>query len=69
MQRARIDLVEFKVKENSPLDGVQLSDFYRQFKVKILVCAAAEARRFSYPRAISSYAAAISLPYSLPLPR
>ncbi len=48
--KGRIDLVEFKVKENSPLDGVQLSDFYRQFKVKILVCAARRGEEVFIPK-------------------
>ena len=48
--KGKIDLVEFKVKENSPLDGVQLSDFYRQFKVKILVCAARRGEEVFIPK-------------------
>ena len=38
--KGRIELVEFKVREGSPLHGMRLADFYGHFKLKVLVCAA-----------------------------
>ena len=38
--KGRIELVEFKVREGGPLDGMKLADFYGHFKLKVLVCAA-----------------------------
>lgn len=37
--RDRVELVEFRVEENSPLAGMPLSGLYKNFKVKLLVCA------------------------------
>lgn len=37
--RGRIELVELKVKEKSPMLGMKLSDLYATAKVKVLVCA------------------------------
>ncbi len=34
----RIELVEFKISETSPLAGHTLADIYKKFKVKFLVC-------------------------------
>lgn len=36
----RIELVEFKISEESPLSGHTLADIYKKFKVKFLVCVA-----------------------------
>ncbi|MBQ3132329.1 MAG: Trk system potassium transporter TrkA [Clostridia bacterium] len=38
--KGRIELVEFKVREDGPLNGMRLADFYGHFKLKVLVCAA-----------------------------
>ncbi|MGB5822804.1 MAG: Trk system potassium transporter TrkA [Proteocatella sp.] len=37
--RGRLELIELKVKEGSPMIDMQLSDLYQTAKVKVLVCA------------------------------
>lgn len=37
--RGRVELVEIKVPENSVLDGIPLWAIYKEFQVKILICA------------------------------
>ncbi len=37
--RGRVELVEIKVTENSALDGIPLWAIYKEFQVKILICA------------------------------
>lgn len=37
--RGRVELVEIKVPENSALDGIPLWALYKEFQVKILICA------------------------------
>lgn len=35
----KVELVEYKIPEKSALVGVKLADFYKNFKIKMLVCA------------------------------
>lgn len=37
--RGRVELVELKIPANSPLDGMPLWAIYKEFQVKILICA------------------------------
>ena len=37
--KGRLELVEYRLKENTSLDGIQLSDLYRNLRVRVLVCA------------------------------
>ena len=37
--RGRVEMVELKIPENSPLDGMPLWAIYKEFQVKILICA------------------------------
>lgn len=37
--KGRAELIEFRLKENSPLVGLSLAEIYRKFQIKILVCA------------------------------
>lgn len=37
--RGRVELVELKIPEHSPLDGMPLWAIYKEFQVKILICA------------------------------
>ncbi len=37
--RGRVEMVEFRVKEGSPLIGLSLADFPRHIKARVLVCA------------------------------
>ena len=37
--KGRVELVEFNIRENSPLVGLSLAEVYRKFQIKILVCA------------------------------
>lgn len=37
--KGRVELVEVTIGENSPLNGVALSDLYRMYQIKMLVCA------------------------------
>lgn len=48
--KGRIELVEFKVREGSPLHGMKLADFYGHFKLKVLVCAAAREDEVFIPK-------------------
>ncbi len=36
--RGRVEIIELGLKEDSPLDGVRLSDFSSRFKAKVLIC-------------------------------
>ena len=38
-QKGRIELVEHKIKEDSPLVGLTLAEIYKRLKVKFLICA------------------------------
>lgn len=37
--RGRVELVEIKIQENSRLNGMALCEIYKEFQVKVLVCA------------------------------
>ena len=39
--KGRLELVEYRVAEHTALDGTQLSELYRSFKVRVLICAVA----------------------------
>ena len=39
--KGRLELVEYRVAEHTALDGTQLLDLYRNFKVRVLICAVA----------------------------
>jgi len=39
--KGRLELVEYRLPENSALDGMQLSDLYRNIRVRVLICAVA----------------------------
>lgn len=39
--KGRLELVEYRVAERTALDGTQLSELYRNFKVRVLICAVA----------------------------
>lgn len=38
--KGKVELVEFPVREGSPLAGISLAEIYRKFQIKLLVCAA-----------------------------
>ena len=37
--KGRLELVEYRVAEHTALDGTRLSELYRNFKVRVLICA------------------------------
>ena len=39
--RQRFELIEYRLADDNPLVGLQLSDLYRNIRVKILICAVA----------------------------
>ena len=39
--KGRLELVEYRVAEDTALDGTRLSELYRNFKVRVLICAVA----------------------------
>ncbi|MDY4954170.1 MAG: Trk system potassium transporter TrkA, partial [Candidatus Onthomonas sp.] len=39
--KGRLELVEYRLPEHSALDGMQLSDLYRNIRVRVLICAVA----------------------------
>ena len=39
--KGRLELVEYRITEHSKLDGIRLSDLYRNLKVRVLICAVA----------------------------
>ncbi len=39
--KGRLELVEYRLSEHSSLDGMQLSDLYRNIRVRVLICAVA----------------------------
>lgn len=47
--RGRVELVEIKVPENSVLDGIPLWAIYKEFQVKILICAVQRAEEVVIP--------------------
>ena len=47
--KRRIELVEYKIGENNPLTGMQLSSLYGSMRVKVLVCAVARGRQTIIP--------------------
>lgn len=47
--RQRFELVEYRVNEDNPLEGLQLSDLYRNIRVKILICAVARGQQTIIP--------------------
>lgn len=48
--KGRIELVEFKVREGSPLHGQPLFEMYGKYKIKVLVCAAQRKGEIIIPR-------------------
>ncbi|MBQ4611302.1 MAG: Trk system potassium transporter TrkA [Clostridia bacterium] len=48
--KGRIEMVEFKVREGSPLHNMKLADFYGHFKLKALVCAARRGDELFIPK-------------------
>ena len=49
IKRQRFELVEYRVNEGNPLEGLQLSDLYRNIRVKILICAVARGQQTIIP--------------------
>ncbi|MDD3393640.1 MAG: Trk system potassium transporter TrkA [Anaerotignum sp.] len=47
--RGRVELVELKIPEHSPLDGMPLWAIYKEFQVKILICAVQRAGEVIIP--------------------
>ena len=47
--RKRFALVEYRINEGNPLEGLQLSDLYRNIRVKILICAVARGQQTIIP--------------------
>ena len=47
--KRRIELVKYKIGENNPLTGMQLSSLYGSMRVKVLVCAVARGRQTIIP--------------------
>ena len=47
--RQRFELVEYRINEGNPLVGLQLSDLYRNIRVKILICAVARGQQTIIP--------------------
>lgn len=47
--RQRFELVEYRIGEGNPLVGLQLSDLYRNIRVKILICAVARGQQTIIP--------------------
>lgn len=47
--RGRVELVELKIPEHSPLDGMPLWAIYKEFQVKILICAVQRAEEVIIP--------------------
>ena len=39
--KGRLELVEYRLPEDTILDGIQLSDLYRNLRVRVLICAVA----------------------------
>jgi len=48
--KGRIELVEFKVRDGSPLHGLPLFEMYGKYKLKVLVCAAQRKGEIIIPR-------------------
>lgn len=51
--RQRFELVEYRVNEGNPLEGLQLSDLYRNIRVKILICAVARGQQTIIPTGVT----------------
>ena len=52
--KGRLELVEYRLAENSALHGMQLSDLYRNIRVRVLICAVSRTGRdLSFPPATS----------------
>lgn len=47
--RGRVELVEFKMREGNPLDGVYLKDIPQKFQVKVLICAVQRGDEITIP--------------------
>ncbi|MDD6308741.1 MAG: Trk system potassium transporter TrkA [Clostridia bacterium] len=47
--KGRIELVEFKLAENSVLDGLSLAEVYRRYKIRVLVCAVQRDKKVYIP--------------------
>ena len=47
--KGRLELVEYRVAERTALDGTRLSELYRNFKVRVLICAVARQRETIIP--------------------
>ena len=37
--KGRLELIEYRLRDNSPLDGMSLIDLYRNIQIRILICA------------------------------
>lgn len=48
--KGRVEIVEFKVKEGSPLIGFPLADLHRRFQPRVLVCVASREDQTYIPR-------------------
>lgn len=48
--KGRLELVEYRLPEGSTLDGVQLSDLYKNLRVRVLICAVARKGQTIIPR-------------------
>ncbi len=47
--KGRIELVEFPIREGSPIIGYKLADLYRKFQIKILICAVQRGKEVYIP--------------------
>ncbi len=47
--RGRLELVEYRLPEDSGLDGIQLADLYRNIHVRVLICAVARKNETMIP--------------------
>ncbi len=47
--KGRIEMVEYRLGEKNPLDGVRLSELYKSVRVKVLVCAVARSEKIIIP--------------------
>ena len=49
--KGRLELVEYRVLEHTALDGIKLSDLYRNLRVRVLICAVARSGETIIPSA------------------
>lgn len=45
----RVELIEFKISSSNPIVGISLSDIYKKYKIKVLVCTAERNGRVIIP--------------------